>query len=105
MDRVGEKTAAQRRLERRKAYTAYLRSKAWQALRAKVIFRDSGQCRAALAGGKRCGSRQGVEVHHLTYARFGAELMTDLVVLCHDCHKRAHGRGKYRAGGAKTKRQ
>lgn len=95
--------AALKKQAMRANYTAYLKSPKWAAIRAKVIFRDLGQCQSE-RGGKPCLSRIGIEVHHLTYARFGNEALTDLVTLCHDCHKRMHGRGKYRAGGAKTKK-
>lgn len=42
------------------------------------------------AGGycERCGDRtRRLEVHHLTYERFGRELLTDLQGLCEPCHK------------------
>lgn len=28
-----------------------------------------------------------LDVHHLTYDRFGREELDDLVLLCRDCHK------------------
>jgi len=89
----------------RAGYTAYLKSPQWAAKRAQVIFRDLGQCQADVGEKRKCGSRKDIEVHHLTYVRFGNEAMTDLVTLCHDCHEKAHRRGKYRAGRAKTKKQ
>ena len=36
----------------------------------------------------------GFDVHHLTYERLGRELLSDLQVLCHDCHKIADKRRK-----------
>lgn len=87
--------AALKKQAMRADYTAYLKSPKWAAIRAKVIFRDLGQCQGE-RGGKPCLSRKDIEVHHLTYARFGDEDLRDLVVLCHDCHERTHGRGKYR---------
>lgn len=72
-------------------YERYLQSPVWRAIRARVIFRDLGMCRA-LVDGKPCLSRKDVEVHHLTYLRFGKEQMRDLVTLCHDCHKAHHKR-------------
>lgn len=44
------------------------------------------------AGGRceRCNERtRRLEVHHLTYERFGRELLTDLQGLCEPCHKKA----------------
>ena len=64
-------------------YREYFKSKAWQRKRSKVIFRDGAQCRA-------CGSRENLEVHHLTYARFTEEWLGDLVTLCESCHKAVH---------------
>lgn len=74
---------------RRKQYTDYIKSKAWKRKRNKVIFRDGGQCKA-IKNGKPCGSRKNLEVHHLSYERFGNELFSDLVTLCEDCHKTIH---------------
>lgn len=73
----------------RKQYADYIKSKAWQKKRGKVIFRDAGQCKA-IKGDKLCGSHQNLEVHHLTYERFGNELLSDLVTVCEDCHKAIH---------------
>jgi 5-methylcytosine-specific restriction endonuclease McrA len=73
----------------RKFYREYLKSKAWKAKRAKVIFRDGGQCQSVRAK-RKCGSRHKIEVHHLTYERFGRERLSDLVCLCEDCHKAVH---------------
>jgi hypothetical protein len=38
-----------------------------------------------------CGSQRYLQVHHLTYERLFSELLTDLAVLCRNCHKKAHG--------------
>ena len=70
-------------------YEYYLKSPRWRAMRAKVIFRDLGMCRAWV-GESQCLSRKDVEVHHMTYVRFGNEAMTDLVTLCRSCHKKFH---------------
>jgi 5-methylcytosine-specific restriction endonuclease McrA len=43
-----------------------------------------------IAGNKcgHCGRNSSkLEVHHLTYERFGRERMNDLVVLCESCHE------------------
>lgn len=75
--------------EQRQKYSAYLKSDAWKAKRAAVIFRDQGRCQAEKNGAK-CGKRHKIEVHHLTYQRFGNEKLSDLVCLCAGCHKAEH---------------
>jgi len=37
-----------------------------------------------------CGSERQLQVHHITYARKGHELLSDLVVLCKWCHLKQH---------------
>lgn len=63
-------------------YAAYLRTKHWRDLRARVLQRWQGQC-------EECGERAR-EVHHKTYERLGREHMQDLTPLCDDCHRREH---------------
>lgn len=64
-------------------YSEYIKTPHWKALRAKAIFRDSGQCTV-------CGSRSKLEVHHLNYRNLGHESMEDLTTLCGRCHAAAH---------------
>lgn len=64
-------------------YAAYLASDRWAVTRLGALHRAGWRCR--------CGSRSCLQVHHLTYARVGAELPDDLVVLCRNCHQRVHG--------------
>ena len=72
--------------EKTKAYSKYLKSHAWKTLRAKVIYRDGGRC-------KICGNaHRSLDVHHITYERFGNELLSDLVTLCDAHHKIIHSR-------------
>ena len=88
-DSYERKRAAQERaLEAEQAewwrrYNEHLRSDAWKALRAKVIKRESGLCQG-------CREQRGTQTHHLTYARVGRELLTDLVLVCDACHELAH---------------
>lgn len=65
-------------------YDRYLASPAWGDRRARVMARDSYLCQG-------CLEHTATEVHHLTYARAGNELLFDLIALCADCHGRAHG--------------
>ena len=76
--------------QRRQAYRDYLKSDDWQHVRKiKLQFADHlcEQCRRPASPGNP------LDVHHLTYDRFGGdELLTDLQVLCRECHEAAHGR-------------
>lgn len=68
-----------------KGYQAFLRSAYWRKLRAEVLARD-GSCS--------CGATVGLQVHHLTYVRFGKELLEDLKAKCDACHRKIHGRAR-----------
>lgn len=61
-------------------YRAYLRSEGWRWRRARVLSRAKGRCEG-------CGVADATEVHHLTYARVGQEMLFDLVAICHPCHE------------------
>lgn len=61
------------------AYHAYLASDAWQRKRKAVLRRAKYRC-------ERCHQAKPLDVHHLSYARFGHEDMADLRALCRDCH-------------------
>ncbi len=61
------------------SYHAYLASEDWQRMRKAVLRRAGYRC-------ERCGAAKPLDVHHLSYERFGHEDMTDLRALCRDCH-------------------
>lgn len=65
------------------AYQRYLRSPEWRKRRRAALERDRHACQW-------CGCRYRLQVHHLTYERFGNERLEDLVTLCDDCHKGVH---------------
>ena len=69
--------------ERQSAYARYINSAEWQELRRKVIARANGKCEG-------CGNQPAANVHHLTYQRFGKEMLFDLAAVCKDCHKAIH---------------
>lgn len=69
----------------RMPYDAYLRSSHWRWIREVALDFYGRSC--AL-----CGSTRRIEVHHRTYERRGRELLSDLTVLCDDCHARFHGK-------------
>jgi 5-methylcytosine-specific restriction endonuclease McrA len=67
-------------------YEKYLGSNEWSSIRRRVLARDSHRC-------QQCGATSVLQIHHLTYERRGRELLSELTVLCDNCHTRAHQRG------------
>lgn len=64
-------------------YSAYLLSPEWRARRDAAMNRDQHLCQG-------CRRKAATQVHHLTYARVGRELLIDLTSLCDECHDAAH---------------
>lgn len=71
--------------KRGKKYAEYLQTLHWRRTRNAALMRAGYAC-------EDCGKRTGLQVHHLTYARIGAERPEDLCVLCDPCHGDAHVR-------------
>lgn len=70
----------------RQKYFDYMQSKAWQIFRQRVFAARSRMC-------ERCGTGAGpLQIHHISYARFGHEELEDVKVLCVPCHKKMHPR-------------
>jgi hypothetical protein len=67
----------------RKHHEDYLASKSWAEKRAKVMKRANRLCEG-------CRDRKATIVHHLSYERWGDELLFDLVALCRTCHAKCH---------------
>ena len=65
-------------------YGAYLRSRHWRRLRAAKLAEVGERCES-------CGIQGIVQIHHVTYERLRREELSDLQVLCRDCHNDAHG--------------
>lgn len=65
------------------SYRDYMAGQAWADLRVKVLERDRYVCQG-------CLTAKASEVHHATYAHFGAEFAFELLSLCHPCHARFH---------------
>jgi restriction endonuclease Mrr len=65
-------------------YRLYLRTPEWRRTRAAALARADNACSLDVR------HTESLEVHHRTYERRGAELVTDLVVLCHSCHHLHH---------------
>ncbi len=59
------------------------RGKGWNSIRKQVLRRDNLTC-------QQCGSKERLEVHHIvTYRnRKTFNKLTNLVTLCHDCHRK-----------------
>ena len=72
-------------LLREMPYPDYLAGKHWLALREEAWRYYGRSCVL-------CGSTERLEVHHRSYRNRGSETMADLIVLCHRCHARHHGR-------------
>ena len=68
---------------RRMPYAEYLRTAHWQRVRVLALEQAGHACDL-------CGRDQQLEVHHRTYERLGFERQSDLIVLCHDCHRDHH---------------
>jgi len=64
-------------------YQTYIHSSEWKIKASEAIIRSGGKCQV-------CSSTKHLNVHHNTYDRLGAELPTDLCVLCKHCHERFH---------------
>lgn len=63
--------------------SAYLGSPYWHAFREAVLEKIGKRCEL-------CDETDGIELHHLSYARLGGEHAEDVAVLCHTCHDDAH---------------
>lgn len=70
--------------QRQVEYQGYLQSGHWFKTRSRIILRAAGKCERCHTANTR------LEVHHLTYARRGHELDTDLVAICPTCHEDLH---------------
>ncbi len=64
-------------------YLEYLQTDHWKEIRKKKLGKAWYKC-------EKCQSKKDLHVHHITYARRGEERMSDLEVLCKDCHEKAH---------------
>lgn len=77
-------------------YQEYLRSEHWQEFRRR-FFRESavaknlrlkfGELRCQF-----CTKSAVLHLHHKTYKRLGAEWLSDVVLICEQCHTASHAR-------------
>ena len=70
-----------------KEYRAYLRSDKWKEIRLALFKMRGKKC-------ENCSRTKLLHIHHLTYERIFNEQLTDLQILCKDCHKNTHSRKK-----------
>lgn len=65
-------------------YIDYLQSPEWDKKRKQRLHLDGYTCQG-------CGAKnKPLDVHHLTYDRFGNEWLDDLESLCRQCHDKRH---------------
>jgi restriction endonuclease Mrr len=69
-------------------YDEYLRTPEWKQTRAAALVRADHRCALDPNHTGR------LDVHHRYYERRGAELPSDLIVLCHACHHLHHGQNR-----------
>lgn len=68
---------------------AYIKSPKWNLLRKQILHRDNYTC-------QKCNATNiSLEVHHIRYANFGNEQLSDLVSVCRDCHQSIHNQYGY----------
>jgi hypothetical protein len=65
-------------------YDEYLRTDHWQRIRRDALEAAGYVCQGCFV------RRVRLDVHHVSYARRGAEQPEDVLVLCRDCHGLAH---------------
>jgi 5-methylcytosine-specific restriction endonuclease McrA len=64
-------------------YYDYLLTPHWDYIRRAKLREASNRCEL-------CFSKERLNVHHKTYERLGMEKLSDLIVLCHECHTKVH---------------
>lgn len=64
-------------------YKEYLQTDHWKNLRKSKLKQSGFKCQL-------CSSNKELHVHHNTYERKGYEYLSDLVVLCGNCHAKFH---------------
>lgn len=72
-------------------YQAYLQSFSWRFRRWLRLNYAGHKC-------EKCGRRDRLQCHHLNYERLGKERLSDLQILCTDCHALADEERRYNKG-------
>ena len=69
-------------------YKQYLKSEKWKAIARRRMEIDNFECQGC---GCRGTSTNMLEIHHLSYKHiYNEDIYTDLVSVCHNCHKTIH---------------
>ena len=66
----------------------YLQSNEWKVLKQTKLNQADYKCEL-------CSSPYNLHLHHLTYERLGNEYLSDLSILCSECHQRQHNHYGY----------
>ena len=66
------------------SHAQYLQSPEWQKKRKQKLKEAGSRCQLCNAGNAE------LHVHHRTYENIGNEKLSDLVVLCKECHRKFH---------------
>jgi hypothetical protein len=67
-----------------KGYLDYINSASWESRRRSYFSTHERRCQA-------CGTEERIiHLHHKTYDRLTKEIDSDLMPLCHVCHKKLH---------------
>lgn len=64
-------------------YKEYLLTPHWKERRNAALSQAGHKCQL-------CAAPTDLQVHHNSYERLWSELLSDLVVLCDECHERHH---------------
>lgn len=67
-------------------YQEYLRTEYWKEVRRLIHIYYGERCML-------CKSGSDLRVHHNSYDRLGCEYYSDLILVCHTCHSKIHGKG------------
>ena len=93
-ERLKQATERKVRKEDYVSYKEQLKDRRWEEFREKVKFIRGYKC-------EKCGSQKILQVHHKRYKR-GLKAweydIKDLIVLCRDCHEKAHNIKRKRKG-------
>jgi hypothetical protein len=84
--KASKKENLKKKEERHSEYQKYLKSNKWKAIRKFILEDRNKSC-------ERCNKKpllKFLHVHHKTYVRIFNEQMSDLELLCVDCHRKHH---------------
>lgn len=73
--------------DRESEYQGYLSSPAWRVIRESALVNAGRRCQV-------CNSPKALHVHHRTYENIFHEDVSDLTVLCKECHALFHQGGR-----------